>query len=1319
MAASPESPVPPPPPEGQSQASAGEAREQTPVTHPLPDAAHLPHQLEHDDEGQQALTGTHPAQQNAEVNQKEENRGVTHEQLMKLSPEERMEYISKLPPEKWPEASRQLEVPTPIAGGAEPPQLYIAGAGGAIKETRVIGPERERAPSTFEQILQDIDNLQNQPPSPDRDRELQRARERRDELLRDANGLGLFDSPKTALMGVYYGARVKVTTKEKEGKEEYVGRSKLQELAVRQLEAREKSWETETRFWFPPQRTVLDQTYGGVIDYFYGESIDMIIEIVKDRHKYRSPGDPYPDNGLYNIWDGVRGVVTDEGGRALTDDEGNIRRVNNFDEVREAIETERRLDPYVSSRDYETWIQFVADDEDELEEMIPDIAKKIIRNLGTGEPNAIYEGVEQEKKKMDKALAYFHFRSEVKRRRVRSTLTAEINALGAYHLSMIARKSTDPYFNYAEFLATACQDTDLQDHLVDSWLLDRYGENMASLELYSGSLPTNELLPDDLVGNSQRLEEFREDIKDGGFWRYGKNNRETNKKLDGNHNMSALFRKQRLMRKRFEDILLGLKLRSMVGLLNIDNNGIPQGDPRHPAYQRLRAKFDALDKAEIGKYGDILDDDGNPTTQTRWQEYCLKAFLWEKEGKLGDPRTRPRVIFQHPLARAFRPIGFTDEQGNITQRSEFWDMFEKDPKEEKWYLGTKGRRLRQIVGKGNRAERILTTFQMDVTAGGPRHMFDVVKDANGNLSSPDGEIIQGPNGDPMLQIVPTLKAMPIKFDDEGKPYIEDVIPHFVLIRALSQQAITEDEQHIARFGEARRRFKIYNLLRNKVGIPIDSPLFAGWYEGAHDTLRPVLLKYSFTIPEVVDLFNLYTSRRSVKLVDGRLDKENGMDEKGTMAGWAEFERRFKLALKYAVKKKWGGGGKYFNFPGHDTDDGGGKEFRNANEPSYGISSYTVTTTSFIQELLSPCGDFGNELGCTGDGASPFTQLVGLWKGPDETVFMDGGYSGFIVNPRDPESWVKRSKGNFILLDMYNRGDKNKLGSFGALNTGLLAGVFHLRTLNRNQENFRGTQEENQGIIRPMWAYDHILEAPYEHYVDAAARVISPFMEVIYQIYSNEESNFGRNPESAKFMATMYWYSLSQWMDREWAEYRGVYGFAYDGVLPLARIFMHTVLKESALIFTDTQWDEIILGYSRVEYEDGSVERVIRYKVNEKGDTVESIYDDKKKTESDAKVIAAGEGFHNKKIKRVEVHEGILDAFPENLKKEIIERQNGPIQGTKWLPFGIDSYRPETLEVFRNFKDVEPSERTQEIYKVVVENLEKFTKPRRKVYRPAI
>lgn len=116
MPGTPENPPPPSdvPPTGKAPETSG--------IHPLEDVSHRPLSNE---EREQALTGTHPAQQGPDVVQDEGNkvgppsiRGVAHEQLMQLSPGERMEYVSQLPPERWQQTAKQLEVPIPIAGGA-------------------------------------------------------------------------------------------------------------------------------------------------------------------------------------------------------------------------------------------------------------------------------------------------------------------------------------------------------------------------------------------------------------------------------------------------------------------------------------------------------------------------------------------------------------------------------------------------------------------------------------------------------------------------------------------------------------------------------------------------------------------------------------------------------------------------------------------------------------------------------------------------------------------------------------------------------------------------------------------------------------------------------------------------------------------------------------------------------------------------------------------------------------------------------------------------------------------------------------------------
>ncbi len=239
-------------------------------------------------------------------------------------------------------------------------------------------PERRSGtPSRHENIINAIRQLEQQPPSLSRDAALEDARRERDYLLEQGNRpeLGLYNLVKGELIGFHYDARVKVTNKEKEGKEEYEGRGKLQRLAAIKEAAHDPNWifrdprllqdtrlfQGETaEFWSSSRIRQIEQnlglnqgdlerTYGGSIDYVYQQGIDMVVDVVNDRKVYRprteNPSDQYPNNGLYEIWNGVNGIAVDPQGRPLYDEEGEIVRVSNFDEVREAIETERRRDP--------------------------------------------------------------------------------------------------------------------------------------------------------------------------------------------------------------------------------------------------------------------------------------------------------------------------------------------------------------------------------------------------------------------------------------------------------------------------------------------------------------------------------------------------------------------------------------------------------------------------------------------------------------------------------------------------------------------------------------------------------------------------------------------------------------------------------------------------------------------------------------------------------------------------------------------------------------------------------------------------------------
>src|SRR3990172_9775861 len=233
----------------------------------------------------------------------------------------------------------------------------------------------------------------------------------------------------------------------------------------------------------------------------------------------------------------------------------------------------------------------------------------------------------------------------------------------------------------------------------------------------------------------------------------------------------------------------------MNDLLNLDDQGLPVTgqEPKHPAFQRLKKKLDTLDQNDrTNNNGSILDADGNPTVETRWQEYCRKALAWEN-GQLDELRDSPRVIFQHPLARAFRPKGYKKD-GIETAVDEYWSMYKPEDRTEKWYLNAKRRRLREIVGREKRAERILTIFQMDATAGLARHILDDVRQVNGVWQSGYGDVTLENSRPAFLVITDDLK-FPITFSTkENKYVVEDIVPHFVLMRALSQQAIKEDQE---------------------------------------------------------------------------------------------------------------------------------------------------------------------------------------------------------------------------------------------------------------------------------------------------------------------------------------------------------------------------------------------------------------------------------------------------------------------------------------------------------------------------------------------
>lgn len=1086
----------------------------------------------------------------------------------------------------------------------------------------------------------------------------------RTDLFRDlenltVNGkeLELLSRVRDPLMAIFYGSRVEVGQKEKLGMGEYEGRGTLERLSILQQFLKDPSIIDRDRsakvaqivqgsgifqgespeFWASlrelenlPEIVAFKQKFHmnsleeglrGVFDYFNREGLDMVVEVVKNRKRYTSedPLNPvYPDNALINMW---HTKIKDKNGRVLKNEVGEEITAENFNDVREAIEEARRREPWIANRgDYETWIQFVADDPEELEEMIPYIVDKVTRKLGTGEPNSVFQTLTQEWEKMDKALAAFPTENERQFRRLKSIMAGKFKLKGAYFFSNLTRKDWQPYQHFLDFLANSFQDTEYQDHFVDSVLLDREGLVMlADAEFFAN---------------------------DGEFWRYGQKRADLATRGD---DTGALLGWQQQRRKQIEEKLMGRKLRSMKELLGISGAGV-NPPTMHPAFARLKVKLDALDAQDPNR--------NNQGFVTRWKEYCDKAQAWEdSRGQIfSDPRDHTqRIIFQHPLARVFRPRGYKDGQGNVTAIDELDLMYEPDANQDKWYQSIKRRKVRAAM---EALEQSARAFGHDSAAALAWHVFSNATELS-----------------------------------EAQKYVNvntgEAVAHETLLRGMLQACIKEDENK----PWEQKRFKLYSILTKKLGLDIDSPLFAAWYLGAHDTFRPALLRYIYQEPGLAQILQINNDRRSrkVKLIDGR-DDPTAADEKATIARWAEDERRIILAMELVLKREFP---KYFNFPGHDTPGAGVKDLRNPLLPAYGTSTDTVEINALISDMLAGEGKYGKHYGIT---KNLVRQLVGLTKGPDEVFFMETG--GVLENPRDTESWVKRL---FGAINEYGLWTKGKEGStpHGLLNDGVVAGAYHLRAKNRDARNWPGSETEEFATEKPEDAYNKMNEDAYEAYIDTAAKFVGPLMGVMHLRLSELDSTYGRNPGSALFMNTLLWYAVSRWMDENPEEFRVKFGFAYDVDLSLARTFIHTVLYESRLIHNDKQFDEAMVGYTRVE-RGGQVINVIRYNVDSQGNTI---------TLAD---ITVGKNVLVKKGESIpsnqgEVHEGIIDAFPPDLRKEIIDN--------KWLPMGIDSYRPETLKVLKEHYDREGNPRTRRIYRKAAELIGVGTKSRTIVSRP--
>ncbi len=1099
---------------------------------------------------------------------------------------------------------------------------------------QVEGPIR-RIESTFTKTIDRIEGLQQELPSTVRDQELQEMIVYRDRLLKEASDFELLNSAEEELSGHHYDSRVKVTKSGKEGLEEFEGRGKLQKLmAIKEMA--NSDWavinpqalqgdrvflgEARTRFWVSStvraieqtyvargHRVVLSQRYGGIVDYVYRKSIDTIYEVVKDRKRYTTSADPYPKDGVFgsdnlnatSIW---KCKIKDASGDALVDEEGKEKVAADFDDVREAIEEARRQEPWVPNRqDYETYIKFVADDVEELEEMIPYIVAKVRKKIGTGQANKLSDKLEQEKDKVEGALVNFPTESERQFRRLKSTLAANLNVMGAYYFSSLVREDWSPYLSYMKLLASASQDDEKQDHLVDSLFLDRKGLTMLALEEYSRD--------------------------DGIFWRYGQKSADTQKKA---HNIANFHRWQKRRENDISQILMNSRLKPMSGTTGLLGT--------HPAFQRLKTEFDLSDAQDPAR--------NNPGFKTRWQEYCEKASHWEETGVFGDPRESERVTFQHPLARSFKApkknaLGVTED--------EFMDMYEPDPDiNNKWYASTKRREVRGILEK---SERINRAFMQDSTAALAWHTTRAI----------DPEIIKKGGADLVKEqdrVAKELAEINEYLQAAGMDPIKDgeIVPQKTLIRAVMQALIAEDRTK----DPAQRTFKWHYLLTEKLGADLDLPVFAAWYLGAHDTLRPVLLQY------------IEKDNQPGGLAEAMPAQENGrviMDEKNTGAEWSERERRMHALTQLVVKAKFGRSGRYFNFPGHDTRGAGVKDIRNWLQLAYGTSTNTTwlndLTYAMIPDEQDPAKDYGSS-------RSPFRQLVGLYKGSNEVFFEQSGYGGLIESPRDFEAWVNRTNGSVEKMKALISGDKE---GFALLKEGPFSGMFLWRdySLSSLKEKLKHEVTDPFMVMNnPIAFIEDMQESTYRSGVELGGKTLHPTVKIMKMM---AESTYGQNPGAAKFFRTLWWYATSEWMDQS-PEYRTKPGYAFDGNLVVARYFMHTsLLEDGGLIYDDKEWDEIMLGY--VTKADGT--RVTRYEVE--------IRKGQQATKDEEGNWVSGE-----------VKEGLIDAFPKKLRDEILKGEDREIKDSKgsvvhtvkgyWLPFGLNSKYPETLaNYYRDSKAV--------------------------------
>ncbi len=1110
---------------------------------------------------------------------------------------------------------------------------------------------------------------------PKKTTELADARKERDDLLLEANKKGWFDSLREELSGIYYGSRVKVTNSEKEGRDEYQDHGKLPMLQEKLRGAKASIEGDKTKgFWSDKTEA---QKYGGIIDYFNEKSTDIILQVVEDRKKIIRP----EDTGITKVW---KGQVIDVGGHAVKDEEGKEVVAQDFEDFRGAIEGQRRLEPWVPNRGggYETYIKFVADDVQELEEMIPYIVTKVQRKLGTGLPEQLHSKLGQEKEKIDAALVDFHVESESEFRRLKSTLADNLNLMGAYFFSDKVRIDWGPYSAYMMYLAEATQNTEQQDHLVDALILDRDGMIMLAAQQFL--------------------------VKDGEFWRYGQKDANLAK---GARDMNKLHRWQIRRKNEITEFLMTSKLRKMSDLLNLtvnDHGDITAiGNPTHPAFQRLKVEFSKLDDADkAANKGNILDVDDKPTKETRWEEYCKQALEWQRTGKFGDPRDAERVLFQHPLARSFKAPTRTVFGPSY---SEFINMFEYDNQidTDRSYKLTKKRKVnsRMVV-----AERLCRGLMLDSAAVLAWHTVKAI----------DPKATGAALTEEQQRVIKELAEINKYLVDAGEDPIaaNEAVPQKTLYRALMQALIREDQTKLPK----DRMFKMYDVLTNLLGIDIDIPTSAAWYIGSHDTTRPTLL---------LAAIEKDTRPGSLKEAMPAVGEDGKpMDEKNTGSKNAETERRLGLLMQMVMKAKFGRRGRFFNFPGHDTRGAGVKDVRNYLNLLYGTSKDTVWLNDLLDNVAIPLEqEWTKNYGATRD---PITQLVGLEKGGNEVVFAQTGYEGIIENPRDFVSWVKRTEDNVGQSKTLTSGNKEK-DNFAVMKDGPLSGGYLWRDFNRDigsppNSKYKEQRDWNFATSDPEAAIKDMTESTRRAGIDLAASVIKPTIILMKGVV---ESTFGPNPGTAKFARTLIWYGISKWMDTSW-EFRSKPAYATDANLHTARYFMHQYLLEygeNGLIYNDAEWDRIMLGYIR---DKNGKANGARYEVKIEGNE-QKVKDSKgewtteKIKDSTGTWVAKQIDLNGTKVNVFE--EGLIDAFPKALRDEILQINNAPkrnieIEGTNAydsknpnakpiptfpdyiLPFGLKSKFPET---FLNFYRDSVSVQTD--YKV-----ERQAKSRKKVTR---